>query len=105
MISLSPDSTVSGQLGVEQCEEMVRLGDLCARATWTDGEVLLLRFSLSSLGREQLQLVNHLKLYPHPVRLALGKKPLKGDHHIIGFEEQSDSVTFHVASNGRASLE
>jgi hypothetical protein len=95
-----PHNSSRGEaLPIAQCEEMVQLGDLCAPATLTDGEVLLIRFSLSSLGREQLRLVNHLKLYPHSVVLALGKKRLKGDHHIIGFEEKTGSVTFHVARN------
>jgi hypothetical protein len=82
-------------------EEIVQLGELCALATWTEVEVLRIRFSLAALGRDQLRLVNHLKLNPHSVQLKLGGKKLKGSYHIIGFEEKSGSVTFHVAHDGK----
>jgi hypothetical protein len=57
---------------------MVQLGDLCALATWTEVEVLRIRFSLATLGRDQLRLVSQLKLNAHPVYLKLDGKRLKG---------------------------
>jgi hypothetical protein len=59
-------------------EELVQLGDLCALATWTQVEVLGIRFSLAALGRDQLRLVHHLKFNPHLMQLTLGEKRKKG---------------------------
>ena len=55
-------------------EEMVQLGDLSAPATCTDGEVLEIRLSLSSLGSEQLRLVQQLKSKSHAISVTLPYK-------------------------------
>jgi hypothetical protein len=57
-----------------QHEGIVELGDVTARATWVEGEILLVQFSKASLDREQLRLINYLKQCPQPLSLVLDNR-------------------------------
>ena len=88
-----------GNGGTVQREQqgVVQLGDLIAPASWTAGPVLAICFPWRSLSKAQQKAIEHLKHCPGPLALALDGARSASEYHIIGYESDSASVTFHVS--------
>ena len=77
---------------------LVQLGDLRSEASWTAGKMMVtLRFSTESFSEEQWQEIRHLRNRPGRVFL-LRDGTADREHHIIGYERDWYSVTFHLAT-------
>src|SRR5438477_9918450 len=80
-----------------QQQGSVQLGDLNALASWTDGQILTLRFPLGAFNKAQLRQVEHLRSTCDRVEVVLDGDEQIGVHRIVGYERSSEMVTFHVA--------
>lgn len=78
---------------------LVQLGDLNGPATWkSTGTLLSIRFPTLSFNRTQWREVERLRYFAEPVFL-LWDGTANSDNRIIGYEQDSISVTFHLSED------
>lgn len=77
-------------------EGIVQLGDLTAYASWTNGEILSLKFPTRSFRRDQWQVVEFLRHCSDPLFLVCDGKATSGTR-IIGYEhERFGDVSYRI---------
>ena len=82
----------------EQLAGIVQLGDLTAFASWKTEYILSIRFSTRTFTKAQWKAVEHLENCADPVSVR-GVGSGSAVKHIIGYESDLASVTFHLTDD------
>ena len=71
---------------------VVRVDELSAHATWENGDCLVIRFDPEKMTKEQLNLLQHVRIKSDRVAVQLPKSRKSSPGHIVGFDRKDNAI-------------